>query len=90
MSSKDVKKDDPEKKHCTCKICEYGRDISKLAERQATPEDRAMIEKLFDRMFGAEEDADYWRIFAHGGFENVNKTLFDKEYVKKFYDRKKE
>jgi len=85
-----IRTDDPERKHCNCKICAYGREISKLAERQNTLEDRAMVEKLYDRMSCADEDAAYWRIRDHGGFEAVEKTDFHKKHVKKYSERKKE
>ena len=82
-----IRTDDPEMKHCDCKICLYGREIHALALRQATTQDRARVEKLYERLCCAEEDADYWRIHAHGGFEAIEKTLFHKKYTKMHAER---
>jgi hypothetical protein len=44
-----------ERKRCNCRTCEYGREIQALADRQATPEDKRRIERLYES-FALEED----------------------------------
>lgn len=73
------------RKKCLCKVCLYSDTIVKLIERQKTRYDKALIEQLYSRLVHAEEDADYWRIRCHGGFEGL--TDKDREKIAKFCSR---
>lgn len=59
------------KERCTCKVCVYGDIIKGLVDRQTTKADKALVDGLYNRLMNAEEDADYWRIKRHGGFEGL-------------------
>lgn len=75
-------------KECLCKLCIYSDVIHGLVKRQKSKKDKELVEYLYDRLIHAEEDADYWRIQRHGGFEGL--TDVDREKIGKFYSRKSE
>lgn len=74
-------------KKCRCRICVYSDVIEGLVKRQATKKDRKLVEELYDRLIHAEDDADYFRIRCHGGFEGL--TDKDRDKFAKFYSRKR-
>lgn len=62
-------------KTCPCRICVYSKVISGLVARQATQKDKKLVEELYSNMMHAEDDADYWKIKVHGGFEKLTEEV---------------
>jgi hypothetical protein len=46
---------------CNCRICEYGRKIQALADRQANPADKREVENLWESLALEEDDNGLYR-----------------------------
>lgn len=79
-----MKHEEAKKKRCECRVCFYGRVVSRLAARQSNARDRKLVNDLYDRMMHAEDDRDYWSILWHGGFQEVQKSLFHKKHCAEY------